>query len=333
MRPTVRRSLIAVVLLSALFGNAAPAAPFAVPEEGPDIAPATAPAASVTVFDHERFQNTEGVRTRAFTVPSVTFDRVVLSFHGVPDQDPYDRLFGVSLAGVEVLRGTTPRADFTIRRDVTRYARLLPPGATVAAGLMSGAYLGAQVYTVTLDFYASEPTAALVDAPAAAVLPVVLWASLHCSADTRSQVVDFGPTPPSGATAEITITGHGQDGEFWYLHGARPRMFHVQIDGREVATTVGLPYVYALAGVEGGNDLVHPVVWWSAHQALDIAGVHTGVGEVPAYRARLDASDVALLSGSHVVSIVQEGGSARSPSGKCSSDANWVTSLSVLLDR
>lgn len=315
-------------LLAALPAGAAPA----IPVEGePDVPPVTAPVATTALFTAERFSFTEGERYETFTVPSVDPDRIILTVTGRPSPgEPWDRLLGVSIGGVEVLRATTPRTTFTLRRDVTRYADVLEPGTDVQAGIISGSWIGGEwwEYDAQLDFFVDEPTAALVAPEVDDVVPAHRWARLSCAGDTRTVVANFGGDVPTSAELEITISGHGQDGEFWYINGGRrPRIFHVLVDGVEVTQAIAMPYVYALAGLDGEvNDSVHYVVWWTAFQALDIAGVHGGVGEVPAYRATIDAAHLPLLTGARTISVVQENGVARAGNGKCTSDANWVVS-------
>lgn len=302
--------------------------------EGPDVPPATAPARRVVAFDGERFECAEEVRTRAIRVPRGAWDRIVLVFSSEPDGDPWDRLFGVAIEGVEVLRGTTPRTLFTIRRDVTEYAALLRPGALARISLRIGSYVGALEGSVTLEFHAGEPTAALVAPPVDEPVPAFAWRVLGGDGARERARVRFPRSAPSSATVEITLSGHGPE-EFWYESSPVPRAFHVLVGGREVAVARAMPYVYALLGFGNSNantpcvgpgtsstgDRLHPVLWWSAHQALDVAGIHTGNGEIPSYRAEVAAADLALLRASRTVDVVQEGG-----------EGNWVTSVSFLLD-
>lgn len=330
----MRRFLIAPAILVALVGSTIPghASSTATPLlEGPDVVPVTAPIAVATPFDHEYFTCTEAVRTRTIALPSVPFDRVILEFTATPDGDPWDRLFGVSLNGVEVLRGTTPRTEFTLRRDITEYAGAL--SGTAEVGLMMGTYVGAMLGTVHVEFYANEPTAALVRAPANAI-GAFTWGRLNGKGARMDRGLVFPAGAPSSGAVEITLSGHGAE-EFWYRVNVRaPRAFHVLADGQEIAVARALPYVYALVGTGNANantacagpgtsaagDIAHPLMWWTAQRGLDAAGVHTGVGEIPPYRADIDASGLALLAGARTISVVQEDGAA-----------TWVTSLSFLL--
>jgi hypothetical protein len=95
-------------------------------------------------------------------------------------------------------------------------------------------------------------------------------------------------------------------------------------------------YIYALAGFGNENantacvgpgtsstgDTLHPIMWWTAQQAADRAGIHGGVGEIPQYRIVVtDPGHLALLSGARTVRILQENGLSV-----------WYSSLSFLLD-
>lgn len=314
--------------------HATPAPPHV---EGPDV-PAVTAATTVTVFEDERYVCTEQGRTRAIDVPDGTWDRIVLELTIAPDGDPWDRLFGVAIGGVEVMRGTTPRTAMTVSRDVTEYAALMPAGGTADVTLYLGTYIGAMNGTLRLHFYAGEPTAPLVRAPSAGVIPALLWRSLSGNGSELEASVTFPDAAPTSAWVELTLSGHGQEGEFWYLGQKRPRIFHVLVDGQEIATASAMPYVYALLGFGNDNangdngcidgtdelgDTVHPLMWWTAQRGLNAAGVHTGDGEIPPYRALVDPGQLALLSGARTVEVRMENGS---PIG-----ARWVTSLAFLL--
>lgn len=316
------RLLAPAVLLLLL--PVAGASPLLVPVQGDaDVPAATTPVATVHAFVDERFAFTEGVRTRTIELPT-GWDRVVLTFSSRPDRDPWDRLFSVGIGGANVLQGTTPRAAFTLAKDVTEYAALLPPGGTTTVQLYMGTYVGALLGSVRLDFYADEPAPALVAPSRASVEPIAAWAYLAGGSRVGRDVA-FGADAPARVTLELRTSGHGGEGEFWYA-SAPPRVatFRVLVDGVEVGHATAMPYVYALVGFDGGsifNDRVHPAMWWTAQQAADAAGVHTGVGEVPAYRADVGSEMLPLFTGARRVELVQDTGGG-----------NWVTSLHVLVD-
>jgi hypothetical protein len=314
--PALLALLLLVVPAAALPLPAAvpgPAPPLALPPQGPDL-PTGMPMASVVAFEDERFSFEERWHTTTIAVPGA-WTRVVLEFTGTPEGDPWDRLFGVSLGGVEVLRGTTPRATFTVKKEVTEYAPLLPAGGVAEVGVILSTYVAVQKATVVFHFY--DDISHVMVPSAEAVVGAWRWGHLHGNGAVRSAVVDFGPTAPSKAAVEIALTGHGGE-EFWFQSGpalGRARVFHLRVDGTEVATVVALPYTYAFLGFAGANgqmtsthEAIHAAMWWTAQQGLDVAGVHAGVGEIPPYRAELRAEHLALLQGARTVELVQENG-------------------------
>lgn len=324
------------MLLLPLFGIVLPGAAQAGPAlphvAGPDV-PAAGEPVAVTVFTGEVFSCTESIRHATVAVPAA-YDRVVLEFSYEARTDPWDRLFGVTVGGAEVLRGTTPRADFTLTKDITEFGSLLPAGGVAEVGLAVGSYVGEVAASVRLLFYAGEVTAPLVTAPADTVVAPFALASLGGNGQRLTASTGFPAAAPGAATVEVTLSGHGSE-EFWY-QGTNPvpRSFDVVVDGTVVGTATAMPYVYALLGFGNANantacvgpgtsttgDTVHPVVWWTAPRVLDAAGVHLGIGEIPPYRASIDAAHLPLLVGDRTVEVVQRGGAGR-----------WVTSLSLLL--
>lgn len=326
----MRGRLVALLVLAAAVGPPASAGPGAPDLEGPDV-PTVGTPVVVQVFDDERFTCTETSRTRTIAVPEGTWDRVVLEITITPDGDPWDRVFGVAIGGVEVLRGTTPRTEMTLRKDVTRYARLLPPGGTADVSLLLGSYVGSLLGSVHLELYAAEPTAAVVRAPVDPVAAVT-WGSLNGTLTTVGATVALPAQQPARAQVQLTISGHGAEE---YGNSAQPRRFRVLVDGTEVALFVSMPYTYAFLGLGGpdantpcvgpgtsaAGDALHPVMWWTAQRALDAAGVHPGVGEIPPFVAPVDEAQLGLLTGARRIEVVQIGGASR-----------WITSLALLLE-
>jgi hypothetical protein len=329
----MRRILVTAMLAALLAPVAAHAAP---PEmtpyvQGPDVEPTSAPDATVTVLDKAAFsfglKPPTLVRTvaRRLPAPAPEWDRVILELTDVPSKDePWDRVFSVVVGSVELLRGTTPRAAMTIRKDVTEYLPLLGRGGVARFTTSVGTYVGSHSVSVRLEYYAGERR---VTAPAAGVVGAFATAGIEPEhADARRHVAAartrFPATAPHGATVELTTSGHLQGGEFWYLPdrgSTTPPVLHVRLDGVEIATAHAAPYVYALVGFEGQNGTAHPLLWWTGQKALDAAGVHTGVGEIPPYRVDLPAATVALLKGSHRVEVTVDG------------KGLWITSVTFLL--
>jgi peptide N-acetyl-beta-D-glucosaminyl asparaginase amidase A len=291
-----------------------------VPQAGPDVPAATAPT-GVVVFRNERFFGTDEVRTRTVAVPAA-WDRVVLVFSENPLGDPWDRTFGVALGDVEVLHGTTPRHNFSLQKDVTRFGALLPAAGDANVSIKIDTWVGGQEVNVDLLFYADEPTALLVERPADAALGPFRWIGLCGHGQGRTTNVTFPAATPSKAVVEFTISGHGSM-EFQY-----GSIFHVYVDGVEVARAVQPPYTYAFLGFSGANGqqnpttlLIHQALWWTAQQGLDLVGVHGGVGEIPPSRALVPADLLPTLTGDRTVEIVQER----------LNGCTWLTSVGILV--
>lgn len=328
-----RAFLLAVALLAGAVpsAHAAPAemTPYV---QGPDVEPASSPAATVSVLDRAMFSFglkpptlTRSV-TKRLPAPKkgTAWDRVILEFTDVPTGDePWDRVFSVAVGSVELIRGTTPRAAMTVRKDVTEYLPLLGNGGLARFTTHVGTYVGGHKVSVRLEFYAGERR---ITQPAKGVVGAFATAGIepdHTDARRHAAAakVRFPATAPSSATVELTTSGHLQGGEFWYLPdrgSTTPPVLHLFVDGTEVATAHAAPYVYALAGVEGQNETAHPLVWWTAQQQLDVLGLHTGVGEIPPYRAEVPAASLALLKGTRRVEVKVDG------------KGLWITSVSFL---
>lgn len=293
------------------------------PEFGPDVPASPLPMASVVAFNDEVWSFTAGQHHRTINVPS-GWTRVVMVYRQNPTGDPWDRLFQAFIGGAEVLRGAAPRTDMTITKDMTRYASLLPQGGTADIAVDTSEWTGGKQHVwVTLNFY-DDATSALVERPATSVIPVYQSGGI-CGTDGRSAPLTVtNVTFPSGpnATVEFFATNHGRE-EGYRLSTS----FDIVVDGKVVTTVVATQYRYAWIGIGGpqpyANDVVHKAVWWSVFQALEVAGVHTGVGEIPPYRLALDASQMALLpAGTHTVSVQAHG----------LYDCVWITSLNFLME-
>lgn len=328
-------AILGLLLVLAPGAHAAPPPEMTPYVQGPDREPSTPPDATVTVLNKAPFSFglkpptlTRTVKTK-LPAPAVAkakaWDRVILEFTDVPtDDEPWDRVFSVAVGPVELIRGTTPRAAMTVRKDVTEYLPLLGRGGTALFTTHVGTYVGGHAVTVKLEFYAGEQQ---VHAPAGAVVGSFAAAGIEPEhEDTKRHTAvaktRFPAAAPKKAIAELTTTGHLQGGEFWYLPdrgSTTPPVFHLLVDGTEIATAHAAPYVYALLGFTGQNNGLHPAMWWTAQKALDTAGVHTGVGEIPPYRVELPASSLNLLKGQRTVEVKVDG------------KGLWITSVSFLL--
>jgi hypothetical protein len=317
--------LFIAVLAFALPAHALPG-PNGLPDvKGPDIPTLTAPDHVITVFERESYTCTEQDRTRTIDVPAGEWDRIILEVTHAPKGDPWDRLFMVAIGGVEVLRGTSPRTEMTLRKDITEYATLLPAGGTADVTLTIGTYVGTLEGTVKIEWYGDEPTGALVRRPASNVQPIFYRVPLPRQVGLEiireaERDVTFGATPPDRAIIEMTMSSHGRD-EVWFQNGPL-RGFHVYVDDVEVANIYPHPYRYAFFGFGNENantacvgpgtsstgDLVHGPMWWTAQRVADAAGVHTGPGEILSHRWEVDASLLPLFTGERTVRMYVEGG-------------------------
>lgn len=313
----------------------------------PDPDPLTSGTATreAIALDHVSWSFTEGLRSGVMTVPSLPqpnglggvkrpkkprlWDRVELVFENQQPGDPFDRVFGVAVDGVELLRGTTPRVDFQLLKDVTEVRSLFVPGTQVTVTALNGTYIGSQITTVRFRFYDSTADLTLTT-PAKTVLPVVTFGSLVGNACRVGTTMHFPAKAPGTASIDVFASGHGSE-EFWYAPGVNsntepdPRVFHVLVDGVEVGKVVGMPYVYALAGFDTTSPLsaTHEPTWWTAQYVLDRAGLHSGTGEIAGYRIDVPPALLGLLKGERYVEIVQENGGYGT--------GRWITSARVLL--
>ena len=132
----------------------------------------------------------------------------------------------------------------------------------------------------------------------------------------------FGADAPGSVRLELYTSGHSQTGEFWWMEadpGALPQ-FAITVDGETVGEVTALPYVYALLGFNGlVGEVLHPLLWWTVPQLLDLAGVRGGIGEIPPYVIDVAPEQLKLFTGARNVVVQQTSGSPY-----------WVTSLTAL---
>ncbi|GMH14360.1 hypothetical protein Nepgr_016201 [Nepenthes gracilis] len=96
--------------------------------------------------------------------PSKEFSTIVLEWSATCKGRQYDRIFGVWLGGVELLRSCTaePRANgivWKVQKDITRYYSLLMSNQTLAVylgNLVTSTYTGIYHVDITIKFYPVE---------------------------------------------------------------------------------------------------------------------------------------------------------------------------------
>jgi hypothetical protein len=312
--------------------------PMLVPDQGPDVPPgdvttreeAPTHVATRNPVDTELRVFTAGTWQASMDVPEEDFDRVYIeysSWPNHPDGDPWDRTFSVGVEGAEVLHGTTTRGNFTVYEDLTELDPLFEPGTTVDVTWYIDTWVRGQGIVTDVQFhFLEDPTPSTSDQTRVDAIESPFYLDrIEGAGDAVSGEVSFGDAAPRSAILEVFTSGHG-DGEFWYLNAAReptPPTFEVTIDDEPVGYLEAVPYVYALLGLDGGQvaEAFNQHAWWSGHKALDRAGVHTGVAEIPAYRAEIAPEDLDLLTGNRTVTVTQldHGGV-------------WPTSVNVLID-
>ncbi|KAJ0977361.1 hypothetical protein J5N97_012835 [Dioscorea zingiberensis] len=219
--------------------------------------------------------------------------KIVLEWSAASRGRQFDRIFGVWLSGVELLRSCTaePRLNgilWTVRKDVTRYASLFAHPATLAVylgNLVDSTYTGVYHVNVSLHFYfdgyGSSPAPSRrsplpgFHSPADLILPISrslplndgLWFLIQNSTDVQSMRVSI-PSNTYRAVLELFVSFHSDD-EFWYtnppndyisennitgLPGNGPfREVVVSLDGSVIGAVWPFPVIYT-----GG---INPLLW------------------------------------------------------------------------
>ena len=169
------------------------------------------------------------------------FSKIVLEWSATCKGRQFDRIFGVWLSGVELLRSCTaePRATgivWTVEKDITRYYSLLLKNQTLAVylgNLIDKTYTGVYHVNVTFHFYPYEENfesyggsrESLVpgyDSWADLVLPISrnlplndgLWFEIENSIDFGYKELKI-PQNVYRAVLEVYVSFHEND-EFWY---------------------------------------------------------------------------------------------------------------------
>ncbi|KAH7843696.1 hypothetical protein Vadar_019708 [Vaccinium darrowii] len=168
--------------------------------------------------------------------PSQNFDKIILQWEATCKGTQFDRIFGVWLGGVELLRSCTaePTASgiiWTVKKDITRYYSLLMNNQTLAVflgNLVNDIYTGVYHVNLTVHFYPSEVNSgnsvfgygSLADL----ILPISqnvlmndgLWFRIDNSDDAESKKF-MVPQNAYRAVLEVYVSFHEND-EFWYIN-------------------------------------------------------------------------------------------------------------------
>ncbi|PSR96448.1 Peptide-N4-(N-acetyl-beta-glucosaminyl)asparagine amidase A heavy chain like [Actinidia chinensis var. chinensis] len=223
--------------------------------------------------------------------PSHNFAKIVLEWRATCKGRQFDRIFGVWLGGVELLRSCTaePRAtgiDWTVKKDITRYDSLLKSNQTLAVylgNLVDSTYTGVYHVNVSIHFYPAVVNRSFDEGnsgsgygsradlivPISRNLPLNdgLWFEIEHSTDKLSKKFEI-PQNAYRAVLEVYVSFHEND-EFWYSNlpndyitvnnltnfpGNGPfREVLVTLDGIEVGAVWPFTVIYT-----GG---VNPLLW------------------------------------------------------------------------
>ncbi|GFZ07556.1 peptide-N4-(N-acetyl-beta-glucosaminyl) asparagine amidase A protein [Actinidia rufa] len=170
--------------------------------------------------------------------PSHNFAKIVLEWRATCKGRQFDRIFGVWLSGVELLRSCTaePRAtgiDWTVKKDITRYDSLLKSNQTLAVylgNLVDSTYTGVYHVNVSIHFYPAVVNRSFDEGnsgsgygsradlivPISRNLPLNdgLWFEIEHSTDMLSKKFEI-PQNAYRAVLEVYVSFHEND-EFWY---------------------------------------------------------------------------------------------------------------------
>ncbi|KAJ4981629.1 hypothetical protein NE237_032466 [Protea cynaroides] len=172
---------------------------------------------------------------------SQDFSKIVLEWKATCKGRQFDRIFGVWLSGVEILRSCTaePRATgivWTVKKDITRYSSLLKNPQTLAVylgNLVDQTYTGIYHVNITFHFYPAEVpqnphkqrnsanSVSGFGSLADLVLPISrnlplndgLWFLIENSTDVQEKEFKI-PQNSYRAVLEVYVSFHSDD-EFW----------------------------------------------------------------------------------------------------------------------
>ncbi|KAJ3702195.1 hypothetical protein LUZ61_005900 [Rhynchospora tenuis] len=233
--------------------------------------------------------------TSSYTPPSCltrTPSLIVLEWNATCKGRQFDRIFGVWLGEVELLRSCTaePRATgiaWTVQKDVTRYSSLFSQSSTFAVylgNIVDSTYTGVYHVNVSVYFYfesnkqnqgKGQGHVPAFDSPADLILPISrslplndgLWFLIQNSTDIQSKEVTI-PKNTYRAVVEVYLSYHADD-EFWYTNPPNDYISKNNLTGlpgngafREVILTIDANVVGAVwpftVIYTGG---VNPLLW------------------------------------------------------------------------
>ncbi|XP_009615061.1 peptide-N4-(N-acetyl-beta-glucosaminyl)asparagine amidase A-like [Nicotiana tomentosiformis] len=169
--------------------------------------------------------------TPPLNCPSQKFSKIVLEWQATCKGRQFDRIFGVWLSGVEILRSCTaePTATgifWTVKKDITRYYSLLMKNQTLAVylgNIVDSTYTGVYHVKIFVHFY-NELKLGNFDSGADLIIPISrnlklndgLWFEIENSTDAKSKEFKI-PQNVYRAVLEVYVSFHEND-ESWYAN-------------------------------------------------------------------------------------------------------------------
>ncbi|KAL0857540.1 hypothetical protein Bca101_062694 [Brassica carinata] len=207
--------------------------------------------------------------------PSLEFSKIVLEFRSTCRGRQFDRIFGVWLDGVELLRSCTaePRPNgivWSVEKDVTRYRSILVNKnetqilAVYLGNLVDKTYTG--VYHVDVIFHYYPSSSGYYSSPQAdMILPVSrnlplndgLWFEIVSLNDSSYKEFKI-PRNVYRAVLEVYVSFHEKD-EFWYGN-----LYNDYVTANNLSSAGNGPFrevVVSLDGVVAGAVWPFPVVF------------------------------------------------------------------------
>ncbi|KAK7317823.1 hypothetical protein RJT34_02385 [Clitoria ternatea] len=254
--------------------------------------------------------------------PFQSFSKIVLEWNATCRGRQFDRIFGVWLGGVELLRSCTaePRATgivWSVQKDITRYHSLLLTHQTLTVylgNLVDKTYTGVYHVDITIYFYPSDEKIETLPFgsgfPADLVLPISrnlplndgLWFEIQNSSDVGLKEFKV-PQNAYRAVLEVYVSFHEND-EFWYTNPPDEYVFANNLSGmpaggsfREVVVTIDgkvVGSVWPFTVIYTGG--VNPLLW------RPITGI--GSFDLPSYDIEVTPLLGTLLDGkSHLLGL------------------------------
>jgi len=233
--------------------------------------------AEVSVIKEAQLTGYNQVATGLFVPPACTdWSQVVLRFDGAVRGVQFDRFGAVWLAGVEVLRLTTPEPTakgirWQALRDITALGPILRASGNMSLeipNVVNPTYTGILKINITLEFY--KLAGGRVGSTSKIVRPLRNWTTPSIFAtgvngnQTQTNLLSNLPRNMMQATLEVFASGHGCE-EFWYSNlpdeftpkggcgGGAYREIEVFVDGMTAGVAYPFPVIYT-----GG---VNPLLW------------------------------------------------------------------------